>query len=125
VRDLGSLRTLRTPAAMGAADGDTVGSTTKGDQTYATVTGADVELRYGAAVPAGPRIAEANARITRFERSGNTARVAFSGHVPVEFRLQDNARCDVRHEGHSLQRSTSGIYRLARNQADGVELRCQ
>ena len=124
VRNLGTLRTLRAPASLGAPGGDVVGSATKGDQTYVTVTGPDVELRYGASAPSGPRIADANARIARFERSGASARVGFSGHMPIEFRLQEGSRCEVRDGGRSVPRGADGLYRLARNQADGVELSC-
>jgi len=124
VRGLGTLRTLRTPTSMGVPSGDVAGHAAKDDQTYAIVTAPEVELRYGASAPPGPRLADANARIARFERNAGVARVLFVGHMPVEFRLQDGARCDVRYEGRSVARGPGGLYRLARNQADGVELRC-
>jgi hypothetical protein len=123
-RGLGAIRTLRAPSSMGIPEGDVAGHAAHAGQSYAILTAPEAELRYAAAPSPGPRVAEANARVVSFQRSGSSARLSLAGHVPLEFRLQDGARCDVRFEGRSIPRGAGGTYRLARTQADGIELRC-
>jgi len=124
VRGLGSIRTMRAPAALGVPDGDVAGHAMHSGYSYALLTAAQAELRYAAASPAGPRLSDANARVVSFARSGASARVSLSGHVPIEFRLSGSARCEARFEGRVLARGADGNYRIPRIQADGIELRC-
>lgn len=124
VRGLGTIRTVRAPAALGVPGGDAAGHAMHAGHSYAMLTAAQAELRYAAVAPPGPRIAGANARVVAFERSGSGARVAFAGHVPIEFTLQNAARCEVRFQDRALPPGTGGTYRIAATQADGIELRC-
>jgi hypothetical protein len=124
VRGLGAIRTLRAPAAMGVPDGDVAGHAMHAGYSYALLTAARVDVRYAAAAPAGPRLSDANARVTAFERRGTSARISLTGHVPIEFKLSDGARCEARFEGRLLPRGADGNYRIPRTRADGIELRC-
>ena len=126
VRGLGSIRTLRAPLSLGLPDGEVAGHAVHAGQSYAILSAAQAELRYvndAPKVPAGPRLADANARVTAFERHGGTARLSLAGQVPIEFRLQDS-RCEARFEGRPLPRGDGGRYRLDRRQADGIDIRC-
>jgi hypothetical protein len=127
VTGLGSIRTVRAPAALGVPGAAAAGHALHAGHTYALLAAARADLHYAPAAPAGPRISGANARITRFERSGRDARVSLAGHVPIEFTLEggaDRARCEVRYQGRTLPRGADGNYRIAGSQADGIELRC-
>jgi hypothetical protein len=123
VRRLGAIRTLRAPAALGLPASGVAGYGAHAGQTYAMLTADAADLQYASAAPAGPRIAEANARIAAFEAIGKRASVSFAGHVPIEFQLLD-ARCEAWLDGHRLARGADGQYRIARTAADGIELRC-
>lgn len=124
VRGMGTLRTLRAPASLGVPAGGIAGYAAHAGQTYAFLVAADAELRYAAAAAPGPRLADANARVLAFARSGTGARLSLAGHVPIEFRLADAGRCEAVHGGRPLARAADGAYRINSNQADGIELRC-
>ncbi len=124
VRGLGTIRTLRAPVAMGVPGGDVAGHAIHAGYSYALLTASQADVPYAAAAPAGPRLNDANARVTAFERRGTGARVSLTGHVPIEFKLADGARCEVRFEGRAVTRGNDGNYRIARTEADGIELRC-
>ncbi len=123
VRNLGAIRALRAPAALGLPDGDVAGHALHGGQSYAILAAGSVELRYAAASPGGARLAEANADVAAFARRGSGATLSLRGHVPLEFRLQD-ARCEARFEGRPVARAADGGFRIPHTQADGIELRC-
>ena len=124
VRGLGTLRTLRAPAALGAPAGPAVaGYATHAGQTYAILASDDVELRYAAA-PHGPQLEGANARLVAFERRGRDLRLSLAGHVPLEFSFAGAAGCEARFGGRALPRAADGRYHLERTHADGIELRC-
>ena len=122
VRGLERLRTLRVPRSLGTPQGDVAGYALHGDQAYLMLTSGNAEFRFaGGPMPA---LAEANAHLTRFERSGDGARFSLRGHVPIEFALRDAGRCEVRLVGKRLYPEPDGRYRLATTQADGIDLRC-
>ncbi|HTP62946.1 MAG TPA: bifunctional glycoside hydrolase 114/ polysaccharide deacetylase family protein [Burkholderiales bacterium] len=124
VRGLGSIRTVRTPAALGTPAGDVAGSVEHAGSTYALLTGPSADLRYSAAPAAGPRLQDANARVLTFERRGTGARLSLAGHVPIEFRLSGSERCEVRFGNRAVARGADGLYRIAGTEADGIDLRC-
>jgi len=124
VRGLDTLRTLRTPAALGAPADGVAGYAEHGGQIYAALAPGAGEVRYAPAPPPGARLVEANARVTAFERRGDTVRLSLAGHVPLEFRIAGGARCEARLAGRTLAPGTGGLYRLPGTRADGLELRC-
>jgi len=127
VTGLGSIRTLRAPSSMGVPGGDAVGHALHAGYSYALLAAPRADLRYAPTAPPGPRISSANARISGFERSVRDARLSLEGHVPIEFTLEGGAgrsRCEVRFEGRALPRGADGVYRIAGNKANGIELRC-
>jgi hypothetical protein len=122
VRGMERLRTLRAPRSMGIPEGDIAGYALHGEQMYLMLTHGEAEFRFtGNSIPA---LAEANAQLTSFERSGNGARFSLRGHVPIEFRLRNAEGCEARLAGKRLQPDAGGRYRLAVTQADGIDLRC-
>jgi len=124
VRGLGSIRTVRAPAALGTPVGDVAGSIEHAGSIYALLTGPSAELSYGAGSAPGPRLRDANARVLSFERRGTGARLSLAGHVPIEFSLSGNERCEVRFGNRAVARGADGSYRIAATEADGIDLRC-
>ena len=125
VRGMSTLRTLRVPAAMGYPRGDVAGYVAQDGQRYLHLTRGDAQFVFTPAPPPGPLLREANARITAFEAAGRQARISLDGYVPIEFSLQEGARCQVRLNGRALSRAADGRYRLPTTQADGLEIDCR
>lgn len=124
VRGLRALRTLRAPLSLGLPRGDIAGYAIHGDQVYIHLLHDDAQIRFTASAAPGPQLADANASVTAFERSGKNARLSLSGHVPVEFGLHGAAGCEVRAAGRALPAGRDGRYRLAGTEAHGVDIRC-
>jgi hypothetical protein len=123
-RGLGSIRTLRAPAALGVPEGQVAGHAEHGGQSYAILAADNAELRYATAAAPQGRLSDANARVTAFERRGEVARLSLAGHVPIEFRVAGGRRCNARLAGRALSPDKDGVYRIAATRADGIELRC-
>jgi hypothetical protein len=72
-----------------------------------------------------PALAEANARITSFQRAGDGFSFGLAGHRPLEFRLADAARCNVSSDGRVLAADRAGLYHSERHGAERIDVRCR
>ncbi|HUQ25408.1 MAG TPA: bifunctional glycoside hydrolase 114/ polysaccharide deacetylase family protein [Burkholderiales bacterium] len=124
VRGMRTLRNLRAPAALGVPDGDIAGALLHGNERFIHLLHGDADIRFAAEAAAGPRLQEANARVTAFERGEKALRFSLQGHVPIEFRLSGAAPCEVQLAGRRLRAEKDGRYRLAATDAKGIDVRC-
>jgi hypothetical protein len=66
-----------------------------GGARYITLDGAQTRMVAGNNDPTPPRLADANGRVTAFERSGNSFGFTLESHVAPLFRLAGADRCSV------------------------------
>jgi hypothetical protein len=124
VRGLKVLRTVRAPRSLGLPQGDIAGYAVHGEDVYLHLLHDDARIRFSESAAPGPRLTDANAFVTAFERTERGARLSLSGHLPIEFSLQAAARCEVRASGRAIPAGRDGSYRLAATQAHGIEIDC-
>lgn len=126
VRGMDALRTLRIPAGLGTPAGEGVaGHVRQGDATYIHLYADEARFRVADRPGPQPAIAESNARITSFARDGNGFTFALVGHRPIEFRLHGAERCGITVAGKQVAAAKDGLYRLERNGAERIDLRCR
>lgn len=133
VRGEGALRTLRIPAERKpvldwAASQGVAGSHPAPEGTYVHTTGASAELVLSAAAVSLPYLADANARLTAFERDGKSLRFGLAGHVPLAFTLGNAHGCRLRAGSRVLSpyRQAAGLhhYRLDHHAESSLKLDC-
>lgn len=125
VHGVEALRTLRIPAALGVPEGEGVaGHLRHGEATFIHLHAGEARFRLSTQPAARPLLADANARITSFEAQPEGLRFSLAGHQPVEFRLSGAQRCTVSAEGRRLAADKTGLFRLQRNGAERIDVRC-
>ena len=126
VRGAGALRTMRVPAALGAPSGDGVaGHLREGESAYVHLYADEARIGFAQGVAPLPALAEANARITSFQRAGDGFAFGLAGHRPLEFRLADAGRCSASSDGRVLTADKAGLYRTERHGAERIDVRCR
>jgi hypothetical protein len=112
VRGAGALRTLRVPPELGppdvAASTGVAGFADAPEGRYIHLTGSDAHIRFGQAGRAVPYLAEANARLTGWERGADGLQFALDGHAPIEFSLANALGCRVRTDGKPVTAKSGG-----------------
>lgn len=133
VRGGGNLRTLRIPEGLqGVVDWEAsagvAGSHPAPEGTYLHLTGGSAELVAPASAATRPYLAEANARLTRFERNGNRLDFGLAGYVPLSFALGNARGCRLRAGDRVLlpYRQAAGLnhYRLEHHAESAFKLDC-
>lgn len=104
-RGAGELRTLRLPASLGypqQAAGIVGYDAAPGGERYLHLSGAEGRFHLGASVAAGPRLVDANARLTVWQAERGSVRFKLAGYVPLEFSLAQVGQCRVLADDHPL-----------------------
>ena len=134
VRGAGDLRTVRWPAALGVPSlRESTGVAgyvphEGGDRfVHLADDGARIVPERASDTAPLPRLATANARLTRFERTANGFRMGLRGHLPVEFTLGEATRCTVQVDGRPLrgEGAARDQYRLGTHGSDAIEIACR
>ena len=106
VRGDGELRTLRLPPALGQpdlSDADGVAGFRPGSEgQYLHMLGSNARFATSKSPRSLPRLFEANARISRWQRQGNETSITFRGNVPLVFSLANASQCGVRADQRPL-----------------------
>jgi uncharacterized protein (TIGR01370 family) len=127
IRGAGDLRTVRLPAAAGAPDvlrsTGVAGSAVHNDQRYVHLAGAETVLRVMPAPAAAPQLADANARITAYQRTPEGFTMRLEGHRPVAFALAGAAGCEVRANDRVL--AAKGMRYELPDVAASISIRCR
>ncbi len=125
VRGAEALRTLRAPASLGVPSGSGVaGHARQGETAYVHLHADEARFGFAPAASAGAYLAEANARITAFEREATGFAFALRGHQPIAFRLGGAAGCRVRAAGRDIAPGKDGLYHPDPDGAGRLEVRC-
>lgn len=125
-RGMDELRTLRAPAALGVPAGEGVaGYLRNGDSNYVHLYAGEVRFRFTTGMVTAPALAEANARISSFQRTGSGFSFGLAGHRPLEFRIAGAGRCSVDIGGRTLAAGKNGLYQFERNGAERIDVRCR
>jgi hypothetical protein len=126
VRGTDALRTLRAPAALGVPSGDGVaGSLREGESTFVHLHADEARFGFAPGAANAPTLAEANARLTSFERTATGFSFGLAGHRPLEFRLAGAERCSADIGGRALAAGKDGLYHADRNGAERIDIRCR
>jgi hypothetical protein len=131
VRGNGALRELRASPGLGypdpGASRGVAGYSNYNGQRYLHLTGDVARIVFTPRPPRAPYLAEANGRITRFERDGASLRFGLAGHLPLTFALGNVAGCGVHADGRTLQGQGNDIrhYRLKEHAVKSIAVVCR
>jgi len=135
VRGGGELRTLRLPVAAGYPDlatsrglagysRATQNQGKEGDQQYLHLSGGEALIALSTQAPRQPYLAEANARVERFERDAAGFSLRLAGHLPLSFTLGAASGCEVRADGRVITPKAANRYELPGGTAT-ITARCR
>lgn len=133
VRGAGDLRTLRLPQDKGfapdwSASAGLAGSHPAPEGTYLHLAGMTADVILASSSLRLPYLAEANARLSAFERDGKDLRFGLAGHVPLSFALANAQGCRLTAGGRPLlpYRQAAGLnhYRLEHHAESAFKLDC-
>ena len=124
-RGANALRTLRVDAGLGFPSGEGIAGYARHEKSsYIHLSTDEARFALRKDAPAGPSLADANARVTVFQTSSDGIRLALAGHAPLEFSLRGAERCSVSVTGKTLRPGKSGLYTLSSHAADDIAVRC-
>ncbi len=127
IRGAGDLRTVRLPAGAGQVDvrasTGVAGAAVHNDQRYVHLAGREAVLRVAPAPAPAPQLADANARLTAYERTPDGFTMRLEGHRPLAFTLAGAAGCEVRADNRPLAAKGAQRYELP-HAAASISVRC-
>ncbi len=135
VRGQGQLRTLRVSApAAGqhpdwAASPGLAGIAAAPEGQYLALSAGSADIVLAQSKSPLPWLAEANARLSSFQREGSRLRFGLSGHVPLQFALGGGNACRLLAGGRPVSpwRQAAGLnhYRLDSHAEPALDYRCR
>lgn len=132
VRGDGELRNLRVSQPAGTPDWQAssglAGMAPAPEGRYLSLVNGRADIVLAERAAPRPYLADANARLSRFERQGRGLRFGLNGYMPLEFALAGADRCRLRDGARELapQRTENGLqyFRLEQHDAPLLELDC-
>jgi hypothetical protein len=103
------------------------GYQTRGTETYVHTAASEAVLRLAPQVPAQPYLADANGRVSAWQRDRSNIQFGLQAHVPLRFSLANVSGCRVEGDGRPLAGVTQGgitRYELKQNGIERISVFC-